>query len=177
MKKSLVGEQISLTKKLILPPEITELKGDLIFLAGPIQGVYDWQSQAIDYIQKLSPETIIANPRRKYLDKEFDYGKQVDWEVHYLREAAKRGVILFWLAKETEHDCGRAYAQTTRFELAEFKIEYGEGTSKIVLGIEEGFTGKRYIARRFSQDCPAIKICNSLEETCEEAVKVIKTKY
>ncbi|MBI4854122.1 MAG: hypothetical protein HY819_20185 [Acidobacteria bacterium] len=80
---------------------------------------------------------------------------------------------MFWLAKEITHTCDRAYAQTTRFELGEWKARYDQGKIKLVLGIEEGFSNSRYIRRRFSQDCPSVKICSSLEETCQEIVKQI----
>lgn len=52
----------------MLPPEIIELQGPTIFLAGPIQGALDWQTSATKIIQELSPKANIANPRRDYLD-------------------------------------------------------------------------------------------------------------
>lgn len=104
--------------KVIIPPDYETYSGKLIFLAGPIQGAQRWQDEAIKEIQENAPEMNIANPRRDYLNEKFVFDKQVDWETIYLNEAAKNGVILFWLAKEFEHACTRAYAQTTRFELA-----------------------------------------------------------
>jgi hypothetical protein len=101
------------------------------------------------------------------------YEKQVDWETHYLNKAASIGAIMFWLAKEVNHSCDRAYAQTTRFELAEWKVRYQRDNIKLIVGIEEGFTGARYIRHRFSQDCPNIPICKNLEETCQQAIKEI----
>lgn len=152
------------------PPEILELKGNTVFLAGPIQGAVDWQSKATEIIRKLAPEVNIANPRREYLDGEFVYAKQVDWETHNLQTAAKSGVILFWLAKEHTHNPERAYAQTTRFELAEWKVRHERDGIKLALGIEPGFSNERYIRRRFGQDCPSVHIQDSLRATCEEAV-------
>jgi len=95
-----------------------------------------------------------------------------------LRRASTEGCILFWLAKEYEHICDRAYAQTTRFELAEWKIRHERDATKLVVGIEEGFTGAKYIKRRLFQDCPLVPINYSLEQTCKEAIKsVIRRKY
>ena len=158
--------------QVIAAPEYVDVSTPIIFLAGPIQGAYDWQSDAIKLIQRNSPYLHIANPRRPGEAKgnfsEKDYGEQVDWETYYLRRAAKDGAIMFWLAKEFEHKCERAYAQTSRFELGEWKIRHERDGIKLVIGIEEGFTNKRYITRRLSQDCPNINICSSLEETCNE---------
>ena len=82
---------------------------------------------------------------------------------------------MFWLAKEFEHNCKRAYAQTTRFELAEWKMRHEYEGAKLVVGVEEGFTGAKYIKRRFPQDCPEVPLCSTLEETCREAVKLART--
>lgn len=144
-----------------------------VFLAGPIQGSKDWQSKAIRIIHKIKPKVIIFSPRRKYLDGEFDYNEQVDWETYHLNVAGKRGVILFWLAKESKHDCSRSYAQTTRAELFEWKVRYEEDKAKIVIGIEKGFSGERYIRRRFAQDCPKVEVFNSLEQTCKKALQML----
>jgi len=163
--------------KIFLPPKIEEVNPPLIFLAGPIQGAKHWQNEAIKIIQKLNPAINIASPRRDYLDGEFVYEAQVDWETRYLNEAAKKGLILFWLAKEAEHDGKRSYAQTSRFELAEWKVKHERDGVKLVLGIEDGFTGARYIRHRFSQDCSEIPILDSLEETCEKAVEMLTTKF
>lgn len=164
--------------KIILPPQYdNNLEGSLIFLAGPIQGTWDWQSVAIQYIQKLNLDLNIASPRRNDDSWKFNYNEQVDWETNHLNKAAQNGVILFWMAKETEHDCSRAYAQTTRFEFAEWKTKYHfDKKIKLAIGIEDGYTGAKYIKRRVSQDCPELKICNSLEETCEVAISQIELR-
>jgi hypothetical protein len=151
----------------------------LIFLAGPIQGTSNWQSRAIEIIQDIAPGINIACPRRNiesYQKGNFTkemYNEQVDWETHYLRQVAKKGVILFWLAKETEHKCDRAYAQTTRLELGEWKVMHELKGTKIVIGIEDKFTGAKYIKRRFLQDCPDVEIHSILEETCAEAMRLL----
>jgi len=166
-----------MTGKLILPPTYLEkIEGPLIFLAGPIQGAYGWQDKAIDIIRSSAPELYIASPRRQMKtlgDFTVDmYNEQVDWETHHLREAGEYGVVMFWLAKEFEHRCERAYAQTSRFELAEWKMRHERDGANIVVGIEDGFTGSRYIRRRLSQDCPRVPICSTLEKTCQEAIRL-----
>lgn len=162
-------------KNLISPPHIVEVEKPLIFLAGPMQGTYDWQELAINLIHSKNPEIMIASPRADYSSKDFVYEKQVDWETYYLNKASKDGLILFWLAKETNHDCREPYGQTTRFELAEWKIKHENSGARLVLGIEEGFSNARYIRRRFSQDCPNVPILDSLESTCFRALEIIST--
>ena len=166
-----------MSKVLIAPTYIKNIDAPLIFLAGPIQGAYRWQDQAIELIQSLAPEVYLASPRRNEEEGEFGiekYNEQVDWETFHLRKAGKDGVVLFWLAKESEHNCKRAYAQTTRFELAEWKMCHERDEAKLVVGIEEGFTGAKYIRRRFPQDCPEVPLCSNLEETCREAVRLAR---
>lgn len=152
--------------------ESSEVSKPVIFLAGPIQGAPNWQEAAIGIIQGLNPDVVVASPRRN-IDDNFVYGEQVDWETAHLRRAAENGAIMFWLAKELDHYCNRAYAQTSRFELAEWKIRHERDGTKLIVGIEEGFSGARYIRRRFSQDCPEVPITTSLEETCLKVVEQI----
>jgi len=169
---------------IIRPPERPRISKDdfVVFLAGPIQGTFDWQSQAIDYLSKrllnsfnysISESNFhIASPRRLTIDTEFrtkKYNEQVDWECFWLNRAAANGVILFWLANEDEHDCKRAFAQTTRFELSEWKYKYEQNKTDIALGIHKDFSGRRYIVYRFLKDCPEVPIHDTLEQTCDDA--------
>jgi len=160
--------------KLILPLEYAEITSPLVFLAGPIQGSRDWQKEAINFIRKIAPEINIANPRRKYLPEEFVYEKQVDWETYYLRRAGKNGCVMFWLAKEFKHECDRAYAQTSRFELGEWKVMHQHEGAKLVVGIENGFNNARYIKRRLCQDCPNVPVLSDLEKTCRKATELAR---
>jgi len=159
-------------RNLYIPPEYVEGEKLVIFLAGPIQGAPDWQSKAQEIIQEIDPNVVVASPRRSF-NKELEYNEQVDWETYHLRKAGENGVIIFWLAKEETHVCERAYAQTTRAELFEWKVRHERDGVKIVIGIEEGFSGTKYIKRRFYQDCPDIKILNTLEDTCRAALHLL----
>ncbi|HYF61665.1 MAG TPA: nucleoside 2-deoxyribosyltransferase domain-containing protein [Herpetosiphonaceae bacterium] len=157
---------------LFLPPERPAISGPLIFLAGPIQGAPPWQDEAARLLLAAAPDLWVASPRRPRRD-DFSYAEQVDWETWHLRRAAEAGVIVFWLAREVEHSCERAYAQTTRFELAEWKLRHERDGARLAVGIEAGFSGERYIRRRLGQDCPGIPICASLEATCQAAIGLI----
>lgn len=158
----------------VRPLEYLNADGPLIFLAGPIQGGPDWQGQAIEIIHELAPELNIASPRVETDEWKYLFEKQVDWESYHLKRAAINGVILFWLAKEIEHDCGRAYAQTTRYELG----KWSQKRARIVVGVEvveakDGFSGAQYIRYILLQDRPDILFFSSLEETCLKAVEFI----
>jgi hypothetical protein len=159
---------------LLIPPKYESVTGPLVYLAGPIQGAPDWQADAIAWFAAHAPGLNIASPRRECLPGEFDHAVQVDWESHHLQRAADCGVILFWLARETIVIPGRSYAQTTRFELAEWKVRHERDGIRLVVGIEEGFSGARYIRRRFAQDCPAVSVVASLAEACRLAVELSK---
>lgn len=163
-------------RRVLTPPEIVETDGSVIFLAGPIQGAPEWQTDAASIIHDLDPSITVASPRKDYPEGAFVYERQVDWETHFLREAGRVGVIAFWLANQVDETPGRAYAQTTRFELAEWKMRHEYEGVKLTLGIEEGFGNARYIRRRFSQDSPDVRIADSLEEMCRNAVDLTRTR-
>jgi len=140
----------------------------LLFLAGPIKGADNWQDKVIESL--AGADIYIANPRRE-ADPDFNYTEQVDWETKHLTLA---DVIMFWIPKETVHVEGRSYAQTTRFELAEWlaKTNYNRDVTKIVLGIEDGFYGKRYIVERLKQT--NVKVYDSYEETLQKVKSLMK---
>lgn len=154
----------------------TEMNRPVIFLAGPIQGAPDWQREASIIIRQKAGNIIIATPRRDYLDGTFNYDAQVDWETFHLRRAGKNGAIMFWLPKESHKIGGRVYAQTSRVELGEWKVRHERDGAKLVVGIEHGFSGEKYIRRRFSQDCPEVAILDNLEETCLTTIELVKQK-
>jgi len=158
----------------IQPPEIVQLDTDrVIFLAGPIQGAPDWQSEAAKTIHSIDSSIVVASPRKAYKPDEFVYEKQVDWETHFLRLSGKNGVVIFWLPKQIAETPGRSYAQTTRFELAEWKMRHEHDGSRIIIGIQDGFGNERYIRRRFGQDDPDVVITDSLEDLCRRAVELL----
>ncbi len=161
-------------KLLLQPPESVDLDANekVIFLAGPIQGAPDWQTQAIEIIHGLDTGIVIASPRKEYAPGEFVYEKQVDWETKYLNRAAQNGCVLFWLAARAEDTPGRAYGQTSRFELGEWKAKNESDASiQLVVGAEPDFGNVRYISRRFKQDLPETPIYDTLEATCLSAIE------
>lgn len=172
-------------ERVIQPTDYREMGArPVLYLNGSIQGAPDWQSQAIEIIQKLDPQgsIVIANPRQEYLPGHFVYEEQVRWERFYRQKARDNGVNVFWLAKEIDHNPRRAFAQTTRFELAEslgWYLDRGiKHSSKIVIGIKEGYFGARYIKYVVDNDYSdeageVIPIYDSLGYTCQMAVEEI----
>ena len=181
---------------IVQPPEIIDTPDNIIFLAGPIQGAPEWQTKAADLIHDIDPSVVVASPRKNYAPGEFVYPRQVDWETHFLRRAGGTGVVAFWLAEQERErrnirqrfmmafqllfspdkiKSPRAYGQTSRFELAEWKMKHEYEGAKLTIGIQEDFGNARYIRRRFSQDVPDVKIADSLEAMCENAVDLLHT--
>lgn len=160
----------------MVAPEELEIVGPAVFLAGPIQGASDWQEDAFRLLRELAPGLHVSSPRRPGEAKgdftDVMYDDQVAWEARWLRRCGAQGAILFWLAKEVEHVPGRAYAQTTRFELGEWVARSHLGLARLVVGIEPGFPGARYVSRRLRQSCPQAPLCDTLEETCWEAARL-----
>lgn len=164
------------------PPDTHWLYGPIAFLNGPIQGAPNWQKRAIGHLRRLYAahyqierliQLAIANPRRSYLPGAFNYEAQVDWETYYRQAADKWGVNLFWFPREIEHDPARAYAQTSRVEIGESMERGSRYATKLAVGIEEGFSGERYLRRRLGQQCPGIIIHDNLEATCRAALDLL----
>lgn len=94
----------------------------LVFLAGPVQGAFDWQTPMAVRLLGHVPGAAVASPRRTPEDqRQFNADEQVAWEHAALERSRRFGVLSFWLAAQNLEDetypAGRAYAQTTRIEL------------------------------------------------------------
>jgi len=191
-------EEISKFPNAIFPDIIKGETPNVIFLAGPIQEAPEWHKEAIKiindlYLKQHKPKETqgnlfgnidhlnqyftIACPKRMGEMTNFNYNRQVDWESFYLNQASKKGVILFWLPKAAEQNQERSYAQTTRFELAEWvtKYKYNKKIS-IVVGIEEEFHGEKYIIKRIKEETN-IPIFRTLDQTCKKAFELNIKKF
>jgi hypothetical protein len=167
----------------------------LIFLGGPIQGARDWQSEAIKIIASRKDKYVrVANPRRNekptggYADEKFK--EQARWERYYLDEAGRNGSVMFWLAREESKSLfqmlqetygawktkkpQRAYAQTSRVEFGKYQQKHLTGKARLVVGIEEQFTGARYIKDLIEDECNGMKIYSTLDDTCNAALNLCK---
>lgn len=165
--------------QVLCPPETWGTMNPLVFTAGPIRGARDWQSDVIESFQKdeKTHHVWIASPRG-YVSPDFDYNLQVDWESRYLLRASQFGAIMFWLDREEEHICSRAFAQTTRFELAEWKERLrSQKDPPLILGIHPEFSGNRYIRLRLQQEMPSLKIHSTLPDTIQAAKDFVVSRW
>lgn len=89
-----------------------------------------------------------------------------------MERAARDGVIMFWLARETRHRCDRTYAAQMRFDLGEWAVKSSIGLARIVVGFERGFTGGPHLQRRFTTSYPYVPICRTVGQTCAVAVEI-----
>lgn len=140
-------------------------------------GADDWHDRAIEIIQRINNEVAIVSPKQnKYDEVKFSLEEQTDWESYHLKKAADQGSVIFWLAKEKNHFCQRAYTQTTRFEIGEWNAKQIGRPLFLSIGIEDGFTNSGYIRRRIGQDNKRVNICTTLEETCVLALQIINSR-
>lgn len=158
--------------------------GPVVFLAGPIQGTGDWHSAAAESLRRHAKllshtqEFTIASPRRPTLTGMGDFDRdtfveQLEWEHLYLHEAARLGVTLFWCAKQTIPVENRSYAQTTRFELGEAMTLHRYEKARVVVGIDDGFTGRTYLRYTLGKKAPNIPVTNSLDEACSHVIDML----
>jgi hypothetical protein len=169
--------------ELIIPKiYVPNICNPLIFLAGPIKGAPNWQDEAIEILFSQNSDLTIVSPRRGVRDNvskfivngnESFFSRQREWERHYLDIASKDGAILFWLPKEEEHDCQKAYGAMTRFELGQWITNYRHDNSlKFVIGSDGGFSELRTISYDLQLDAPDKEIYDTLERTCLGALKL-----
>ena len=161
-------------RRVITPPNFGPVDGPLVYLAGPIEGAPDWQSEALERLLSLDPSLNVANPRRPLAAGEELASEQIDWETGYLRRAEQHGAILFWMAAERDHVPWRAYAQIARAQLFECKARHELAGARLVLGIEENFSGGTYIRRRFEQETVGVPVFRTLEECCVAAAHLAR---
>ena len=149
---------------------LDDLEGPLVYLNGPIQGAADWQADAIEVLGELAPQLHIASPRCARFTGGFE--AQLRWETAFVERAARAGCVMFWLAREINHRCNRAYAQQVRFELGEWAALSRAGLARVVVGIEMGFTGGPYLRRRLTLAYPNVPVCSTLRQTCAVAAEL-----
>ena len=141
--------------KVILPKGCVPIgsEGPLFFLAGPVMGGGDWQSECCLLIGKRCPQCYVAIPN--YYPPEHKmmqfvvkgemcvFGRQLIWERNYLDLAAKQGCLLFWLPCESliaPRSDGDPYATDTRREIGEWLGHLMHDCSlRVVIGMEANF--------------------------------------
>jgi hypothetical protein len=139
-----------------------------------------WQEKIIEGIEEkikninIKKNIVLCSPRRLKKPKNFVYEEQVEWETKYLNKSGVNGIIVFWLAKETEKIEGRSFARTTRFELGEWIGKSHFKPIKLIVGYEKGFEGIEYIEKRMKGIDSKFEMTTSLDELVDEIVNEIK---
>lgn len=140
-------------RRILVPDSFFEIdERPVIYLAGPINGISEWQSKAIEMILDKSDDIVIATPRivlweyitaNPYLQgTSFRFDGLRPWEKYYMRRAAEGGTLLFWLPSPKPELLvnGVVYGATTRFELGEWFTRYScDSSVNLVVGAEEDF--------------------------------------
>lgn len=159
--------------------------GPFFFLAGPVRGGGDWQHKFCQIMQGYIPHFTAALPCRYPSDHPLmqqrdwnhhgEYERQLLWERHYLKIAAQRGCLVFWLAKESASEPrgnGEPYAMETMGEIGEWRGRLLDHPGlRIVVGGEEGFPGLTQIHRNFCYALDAhFPLYGTIEETANAAL-------
>jgi len=174
--------------QLILPkihPVLEDYRGlALFFLAGPVAGAGDWHHPMSELLMKRFRDIIVANPswygnshphmKYRVAGENNRFERTVDWERHYLSQAAEgwpTGCVIFWLAEQKEpREDGEPYARDTRGELGEWRGRLMHNPDlRVVVGAEEKFPGLSVIKRNFQCVLPHFKIYDTMEEVVDRA--------
>jgi len=140
----------------------------LLFLAGPIRGGGDWQSEMAEQILSQEPSANIACPSRWndthrlacHFHQAFSPAdnRQLVWERHYLKQAGLElgvpGCIIFWLGHEYAHNPHpgpEPYAMDTRREIGKFTAFAEMMNVRMVVGGDRGFYGLDVILFELSE--------------------------
>jgi hypothetical protein len=166
---------------LIIPKIYIENPGTLIFLAGPIRGAPNWQDKAAKMLLSKDPRLTIFSPRRGVRPEiepfilkgdENYFERQRICERYYLKIAKVR---LFWLPGEIEHNCSKSYGAMTRLEFGQVMTNYKYNPSaEFCVGSDGNFSELGTIKVDLKIDAPNKKVIETLEETCEEALRLAK---
>jgi len=169
--------------RLIIPKTyVSEINRPLVFLAGPIINAPNWQEDAIELLFSRDPNLVVASPRFRVSDRvspyllegqEGHFPRARAWERHYLDIASKTGAVLFWLPGEGERSMDKVYGAMTRVELGQWMTNYLHDNSiRLCIGSDGNFPELSPIRYDLSLDAPNKIIFSSLEDTCNEAVRL-----
>mgnify|MGYP002622588785 CR=1 FL=1 len=144
-----------------------------VFVAGPVKGVHDWQTE---FANRFSDTDItFFNPRRSIEESDnFIYEEQVKWESEHLRYA---DLIVFCVPPKEYDVQGRSYAQTTMFELSEW-LQKGK---QLLIYIDNSYPLFNYIVKKypeqiiFTQDELEDQLREIYKNFCNRAPKVFFT--
>jgi len=164
---------------------VKKINDPIIMLLGPIRGAPNWQDEAIDILFDIKPDLVVVTPRRgirdsfvKYVlhgDEDY-FERQRSWEIYYTEMAAeevgREGCAMFWLPEEVNHKCEKAYGAMSREEWGLMLGAYRHNKSmRFCVGTDGKFSEWRTHLLTLNTYAPDKEVFDSLEKTCEEAVR------
>lgn len=176
-----------MTERFYTPPHYPPSESGIlpIFLAGPVQGASDWQTEtAHDLLAATDDTVVVFSPKRTAEDQlRFDADEQKAWEFTTRDTTRRLGVTAFWWAAQDftiPYKSGRAYAQTTRIELGEAAgWKAFDSNVKAVVGFDPAYSthggGSESYVRSLCE-LRGIEVVDSLDELKESILQLVKTQ-
>jgi hypothetical protein len=148
----------------------------LLYLGGSI--VNNWQDPAIDLLVSKHINAHIADPHRYAENSDpskAEYDISWDWKIYHIRTAAATGAVLFWLDKECidvdlRHDVAEMITH-----MKYRNIHQPDRPLKLLIGVEPGYCGEKYMRYRMADDLPDFVVFNKLDDLCNEAIKTFES--
>ncbi len=182
-----------MSAKIVLPktmPESINPPGHVFFLAGPVRGGNDWQSECHKIFSRYSLSCTLVIPVSYPSDHPIRAHEitpnsnpepvhHIKWERRWMEFASRKGCLMFWLpceSKTVPRDPAEGpYAQDTRGELGEWRGHLMfEHHRRVVIGMEEDFPGQREITHNFREAVRESPECwprvRTLQQTVDAAI-------
>ncbi len=158
--------------KIIIAPHRDITDGQLVYLAGPMFQTLDWHGDAISHLS-INPRVDIALPQwateKGEPTTDNEKKEHQAWQEDLLERATKRGVVMFWFPFTSEIPI----SQSQPYFLLSFIAEvFRQKPFRLIVGIEEGNPEYEYIVAEL--DSYAIPVCTSLEDACEEVLRLLR---
>ncbi len=163
--------------KIIISPNEDDVQENLIYLAGPIFGAPDWQSDAVGLLGINDSVNVISPRQARDLSIPLsgkDEHAQICWEQKYLHRVMREGLVLFWFPKPQVGFLGEHYGRQSFFELGEVVSASLLNKASLVVGFEDGFSHKSYIHETLMAKMPDLLIATSLPELCDQTLLKIR---
>ncbi|MBU1039276.1 hypothetical protein KKC17_03600 [Patescibacteria group bacterium] len=168
------------------PKKIKNLPVDckVVYLAGPVKHAPDWHSRAIKIIHDIDPEVIIISPKKLVLSgfHMTEWYKECAWIKYHmdLTGGYAKGVIMFWcppMECQERPNYNGSYAQSTRYEVGKWFTRLNENPQewpgKVIMGMEHGFSGARYVDFDLKADYGVEIFWGDLQEFCYKTLEII----
>ena len=168
--------------RVIRPAEypVPRLNNDFFFLLGPNTNP-PWQDEAVKLIHSAKPKIEIVCPCRAHTKErrlsDAEHRRLVIWELHFLREAWKQGIVLCWFPEGQEYRSKEPFAQNCRAEYGRSLEQHLHFHARIAVGIEPYYSGGRFTRTELEINSPDVKPQDSLAQTCQLAASMYNHQF